>query len=308
MSKRFFASTQFFFTEHSPQGPDAFAAKTCRPVDFTFKGIRIASRPAASSGFSPLRVDGATLEFRDFATVDDAFEFCREFMVTLATRAGSQGAAISFSAVRHEHDSSNELWQTMPGINVRNVLALEFNTVTGSMEMERQYSGTPSDWLHDMMETAPMLHGDELEPALNAYALACGTPMLESRLLHFFAALEGLAGAPMVKEELIERISAFQAKVLNDPNYTLEEHQLLKILDGKKQKSQKVAVEELLRKTDAPEWLVKELNLAYKARGAYAHSAKSHEHLKDMTVVVEGLVISALADRVRRAKHAQVQL
>lgn len=284
-----------------PLGHHAFSLATVTAERMTFRGGQILVQPAKRIFRTDPGFDGITLEFRDFDTRDDAFAFAREFIVTLAARSASQGTVLDFSTERHDHSGTMEQWQIFPGINVRDVKGPAFNHMFAGLQHERHYPAHPATWLKDIMRGADVIADPDLELALRAYAIACMSDSTEMRLLNVFAGLEALAGIAPAEPELVARIEALQRKVRDDPNYTEDEKALLAIMDGKKQKGRKAAVEQLLKSADAPADLRAELNRAYKARGAYLHAAATGKHVEGITNVAESMLIKALTHRIRSA-------
>jgi hypothetical protein len=313
LSERYSVATEIYLAEDSPSDLHSFSNGV---TSFQFAAVNI-----RVEGVRPLMAvrqlqncQGFRVEFSDFGSRDEAYEFAARFVSTLTARAAVHDqTSLAGDLNRVDITLSEQLRETLtnspsptlqlsPGINVHPALGKRITWVQMGVSVENTRAQPAGEWIRGLVQEPHLIaRNRKLELALSAFATACSCPEPELRLLNLFAALEALAGPAPAPADLVRLIDKLQANISKSPDFTDEEQvRLGRLLEGRKSAGQRAGVEKLLREIDNRNDLVEKLNAAYQARNAYAHGASRQDdrRLRDLCAAMEGVLILFVHDRL----------
>ena len=137
-----------------------------------------------------------------------------------------------------------------------------------------------------------------LKLALAAFATACEQSEPELRLLNIFAALECLAVHGPAPEATVAAVNSIREKVAVNPDFSDADQILLdRAFKPLTSGGRREALEVLAAQVDAPEELRSMIARAYRARGAYIHSAVKQDELESLVNAMMKLFTLILSAR-----------
>jgi len=315
-AERYAAATEIRLAEDSPSDLHSFL-KGVTHTQFGAVNIRVEGVQPLLAGRQLQNCQGFRIEFSDFGSRDEAYEFAANYVSTLTARAAVReqtslvidlnrvDLTVSERLREIQRNAPSLTLQLQPGINVCPALGKPITWLQMGFSLENTRAQQAGGWIGEVMREPALIPRDrKLELALGAFAAACGCSEPELRLLNLFAALEALAGPAPAPADLVSLLEKLQAKLVKSPDFAPQERvRLDKLLEGRKSAGQRAGVEKLLREIDNRKDLIDRLNAAYQARNAYAHGASKQDEskLRDLCAAMEGVLILFVHHRLKNA-------